>query len=208
MYSSYTYDRFMMVYTLTYASAYQAPAQEIVQQFPPSFYASHLLYYTGRLTKKMNCSNERLKFLKKLPSKLKSLNCSTNQIEKLPDLPYSLKSLNCSNNKIKYITALPDDLDTLDCSKNKLKYVPFMNNPLIIKLLDCSQNKILYLHPRLYKIKDRIIVDNKEKLFERGSVNIISRWYRARRMIRKAKQKCVIADIFHSDICAIITNLL
>ena len=48
----------------------------------------------------LDCSNNQLCQLDKLPFHLQILDCSQNQLSRLNNLPYSLKELNCSRNII------------------------------------------------------------------------------------------------------------
>ena len=53
-------------------------------------------------------------------TQLKTLNCSNNQITNLNKLPNSLTTLNCSHTKITNLDNLPNSLTTLNCNGTKI----------------------------------------------------------------------------------------
>jgi Leucine-rich repeat (LRR) protein len=63
----------------------------------------------------INCSNNLLNLLPKLPNSLKEFYCYNNQLTSLPKLPNSLQILHCSNNSLTSLPKLPNSLQKLYC---------------------------------------------------------------------------------------------
>jgi hypothetical protein len=81
--------------------------------------------------------------LPSLPTKLSYLNCSQNQITKLVKLPLSLKELDATNNSITFIDKIPDNMKVLNLFGNKLNSLPSL--PLSCNELIVSGNKEIKL---------------------------------------------------------------
>jgi hypothetical protein len=88
----------------------------------------------------INCSNNNLTFLPKLPVYLVTLYCSNNNLSLLPKLPPFLECLECSNNKLTSLPALPKTLMRLYTADNTLSELPVI--PLKLRILHCSNNKL------------------------------------------------------------------
>jgi len=88
--------------------------------------------------KTLNCSNNHLDSLFRLPLSLTSFNCSDNVLTFLPNLPNSLKIFDCSGNDFDSLPNLPSSLTYLDCKYNSLTFLP--NLPISLKVLECDNN--------------------------------------------------------------------
>ena len=108
----------------------------------------------------LNCYNNKLTNLPKLPLKLKTLYCEYNKLNNLPILSNNLIKLICEYNKLTNLPELPNSLIDLDCFHNKIIYLPILPNKLIY--LECSENKLITLS----KI-------NKHKINKTYSYNLI-----------------------------------
>jgi len=102
-------------------------------------YRTHEYYYLGYL----DCNNNELTELPKLPDKLDHLECSSNKLTELPKLPDNLRYLGCSNNALKVLPSLPSGLVWLYCSNTQIEKLP--NLPETLTQLYCSKNNIAYL---------------------------------------------------------------
>lgn len=101
---------------------------------------------------KLECCDNNLKSLNKLPFGLKILYCRHNDnLENLDNLPKSLKILNCSTNNIKLLDNLPDGLVCLFCAENKITKLE--NLPESLEVLDCSYNHVTNLSNLPTKLK-------------------------------------------------------
>jgi Leucine-rich repeat (LRR) protein len=89
----------------------------------------------------LQCQNNGLYTLPKLPESLKELYCNSNQLTALPTLSSSLTILDCSSNQLSNLPILPASLKNLSCAKNKLTTLP--NLPRTLTDLICSYNKII-----------------------------------------------------------------
>ena len=113
--------------------------------------------------KYLNCSNNRLIKLPKLPSIITlyctnnnltmlpkiplvtNLRCDLNQLTKLPKLA-SVINLNCDYNKLIILPELPN-IEWLSCSNNKIMQLPELQN---VRILHCSNN-LLTMMPEVPK---------------------------------------------------------
>ena len=91
----------------------------------------------------LNCNNNMLVSLPRLPAGLKVLNCRDNLLTNLPVLPGSLTILDCGVNQLTILPALPASLISLVCFHNSLTALPALPAPL--QGLDCSSNPITAL---------------------------------------------------------------
>jgi Leucine-rich repeat (LRR) protein len=66
----------------------------------------------------LECSNNRLTSLPKLPNSVKRLLCSYNQITSLPELYNSVEFITCYYNKLKILPELPNSLN-IYCKYNQ-----------------------------------------------------------------------------------------
>jgi hypothetical protein len=88
----------------------------------------------------LNCENNKLRCLPKLPNSIQVLNCSLNYIEVLPELHNSLLELSCQHNLIKNIDKLPEKLEKLVCNDLELEKLPDL--PENLQTLICSFNEL------------------------------------------------------------------
>ena len=77
----------------------------------------------------LDCSNNKIKNLPKLPKRLSVLKCDNNLIENLPNrLPYHLTQLYCNNNKLtKFPNKIFGRLRKIECRENNFQepiYIP------------------------------------------------------------------------------------
>jgi Leucine-rich repeat (LRR) protein len=74
----------------------------------------------------INCSDNQLTSLPKLPNSLQILYCYDNQLTSLPELPDSLEILFCYNNQLTYLPELPNSFLEIFCQNDniikKVKY--------------------------------------------------------------------------------------
>jgi len=106
----------------------------------------------------INCSNNNLTSLPKLPVYLVTLDCSNNKLTHLPKLPPFLECLHCCNNKLTSLPELPKKLGWLYTSDNNLSELPTLS--LNMRMLYCSNNKLNKLPYLPYKIKYFYCVNN------------------------------------------------
>lgn len=97
------------------------------------------LQYFDSLTA-LNCHQNQLSFLPKLPSTLLSLTCSENQLTSMPVLPNTLVNLECDNNQLTILPPLPNTIRYLYCSFNQLTNLPVLPNALLH--LFCNNNNL------------------------------------------------------------------
>jgi len=93
----------------------------------------------------LDCDNNQLTFLPKLPVGLKILACPQNYISQLPVVPATLEWLFCQSNQLTVLPALPNTLTLLDCSWNQLISLPTLSQSLID--LFCWENQLTALPP-------------------------------------------------------------
>ncbi len=112
---------------------------------------------------KLDCSENIIKNLGKLPDSLKWLDCSYNHLEKIKKLPENLvyfkctynrfreikfndklKYLNCSNNFLDSFKNIPESLEVLIVVENKLEKLSGLPKSLIE--LNCANNEISSIH--------------------------------------------------------------
>ena len=105
----------------------------------------------------LNCDNNHLSYLPKLPPNLRKLSCANNYLNHLPTLHEGLQELNCAYNQIICIENMPQTLEYIYCHHNgidviltwskQLKYIDCSYNKLEkINVLDLKQLRILYCH--------------------------------------------------------------
>lgn len=113
----------------------------------------------------LNCTNNFLRKIIKLPNSLELLNCSYNKLIKLgPFLPNSLRKLFCFYNKLENISTFNKKLEICHCYGNNLKTLPKINKNL--KILFCFDNKLIEL-PELkhaLKLKELYCQQNNIKI--------------------------------------------
>jgi Leucine-rich repeat (LRR) protein len=63
----------------------------------------------------LNCNNNKLIKLGKLPDSLLILYCCDNRLTELEDLPPNLRILHCANNNLTYLDNLPSTITFLSC---------------------------------------------------------------------------------------------
>jgi Leucine-rich repeat (LRR) protein len=100
----------------------------------------------------LDCSSNKLVAILELPENLTTLDCASNNLKTLPKLPVCLTKLNCSFNQLKTLPKLPTSLTELNCSYNQLTSLELPPN---ITNIDCSENEI-----ETVAIKDRGFNDN------------------------------------------------
>jgi len=118
----------------------------------------------------IDCYENNLSKLPKLPDNLTSINCYTNNLIKLPNLSnfINLRFLNCGYNRL---TELPDlscliNLTKLYCHGNELTKLPKLSKCIKLKQLVCNNNKLTKL-PNLNKCVDLLLIYcNYNKLIE------------------------------------------
>jgi Leucine-rich repeat (LRR) protein len=116
------------------------------------------LQYFDNLTY-LNCMDNHLTSLPKLPSLLYSLHCNGNQLTSLPALPSALNTLNCFDNQLTSLPVLPNSLYRLDCSKNQITNLPQLPN--MLEGLYCSNNLLTSLPSLPNSLKDLICKNNQ-----------------------------------------------
>jgi Secretion system C-terminal sorting domain len=94
----------------------------------------------------LNCYNNQISFLAKLPPILETLECQRNLLTNLPALPSTLKDLTCINNQITSLPLLPSGLDVLYCQQNALTLLPTALPPSL-RVFYCGGNQISILPP-------------------------------------------------------------
>ncbi len=67
----------------------------------------------------INCWDNQLNSLPKLPNSLQNLQCSYNKLTSLPKLPNSLLNFTCYYNELTLLPELPNSLHYLYCYCNK-----------------------------------------------------------------------------------------
>jgi len=115
------------------------------------YIANNDITYLPNLTrfkklKLLNCHDNKLTRLPRLPNSLVELNCDYNKLTSLPVLPKKMNRLLCSHNKIKQLPKLPQELKILHCNHNELTCLPELPNNL--NELWCYSN-ILTCLPKL-----------------------------------------------------------
>lgn len=99
--------------------------------------------YFSSLTS-LDCYNNQLTSLPRLPSNLQNLHCGSNQLTSLPTLPTSLLYLDCGNNLLNSLSSLPPNLQWLICSSNQLSSLPSLPTNNFI-YLHCDYNQLTSL---------------------------------------------------------------
>jgi len=76
------------------------------------------------------------------------IDCYNNQLTSLPKLPNSLQELYCDNNKLTSLPKLLNSLQELDCSNNQLTELPEL--PKSLQILYYVGNKFIKTHKYKY----------------------------------------------------------
>jgi len=102
----------------------------------------------------LNCSNNQLSNLPKLPKTLTELNCKGNQLSNLPELPKTLTTLWCSYNqfikKDNYDDYLIDKIIyALSGTQDLNIFIDLVLDYLLIKCQDCN---LLFIPKERYRI--------------------------------------------------------
>jgi Leucine-rich repeat (LRR) protein len=98
----------------------------------------HGIQYFDNLIE-LNCGNNMISSLPKLPLTLQELNCKVNHLDSLPStLPTGLKALYCQQNHITFLPNLPSGLEILNCAYNALDTL--VAYPAALHTMDCSHN--------------------------------------------------------------------
>jgi len=106
----------------------------------------------------INCSNNNLTSLPKLPVYLVNLDCSNNNLTHLPKLPPFLECLQCTNNKLISIPNIPKKLGWLYASDNNLTQLPVL--PFTLRILHCYNNKLSKLPEIPPKVSTLYCINN------------------------------------------------
>lgn len=91
----------------------------------------------------LECNNNLLTVLTKLPPVLNTLHISYNSLINLPVLPNTLTGLDCSVNQLINLSSLPNSLTSLQCNFNNLTSLPLLSSSLSI--LSCFRNHLITL---------------------------------------------------------------
>ena len=102
----------------------------------------------------LDCYNNLITQLDKLPSFLRELNCSNNQITQLDNLPSYLQELNCSGNQIIQLDNLPYSLRKLNCQWNRITQLD--NLPISLQILYCYSNQMEHCDLKYWKEQTEI----------------------------------------------------
>ena len=122
----------------------------------------------------MNCNNNNLSNLPKLPNSLQILQCYNNKISSLPELPNSLTYLWCDNNILFSLPELPNSLKYLSCFNNKISKLPELPNSIV---------HINYYSNPIYRYIEKYFDGNEKKYIEydknmkRQFANKLGDWY-------------------------------
>jgi len=81
----------------------------------------------------IDCSNNQLSVLPKLPNSLQKLYCYYNQLSVLPKLPNSLQTLCCYYNQLNVLPELPNSLKIINCFKNK--FITKIKHRYLLKII-------------------------------------------------------------------------
>ncbi len=81
----------------------------------------------------INCCNNQLTELPRLPNLLEIFWCNNNKLTELPELPNLLKELYCSNNQLTSLPKLPNSLQRLYCYNNEL--IKFVKHKYLVKII-------------------------------------------------------------------------
>jgi Leucine-rich repeat (LRR) protein len=90
----------------------------------------------------LDCSDNNLTHLPKLPSNLRTLICESNKLEYLPELPDSLIVLWCSYNPLKELPKLPKSILEICIVGHHLHVLPELPESLVEFFMEESQNNI------------------------------------------------------------------
>jgi hypothetical protein len=93
--------------------------------------------------KSLECLENRISAISKLPSSLVKLDVGMNQLTKLPVLPGTLEELSCADNQLIELPILPNALKILYCNFNKLSSLPTL--PISLEFLACGSNNLTCL---------------------------------------------------------------
>ncbi len=118
----------------------------------------------------LDCSNNLLIKLPKLPFNLKYLWARANQLTALPALPANLKDLLVHNNNLTALPNLPNTLDFLYFHNNKINELPKLPNSL--RELNCCDNLISVLRDLPDTLHFLSFVNNKVADFPKLPPNL------------------------------------
>ena len=93
--------------------------------------------------KSLECLENQISSISKLPSNLVKLDVGMNQLIKLPVLPLTLEELSCADNQLIELPILPNALKILYCNFNKLSSLPTL--PTSLEFLACGSNNLTCL---------------------------------------------------------------
>lgn len=96
--------------------------------------------------KVLECIENNISSISRLPGTLVKFDCSMNQMKYLPSLPASLEELSCALNKLSFLPTLPNSLKIMYCNFNEITSLPILPNSL--EFLACGSNQISCL-PKL-----------------------------------------------------------
>jgi len=182
-------------------SGYQLSKLEINGLTLRAYNSEGTIEYSLKRIRNINCSNNLLKTLPKLPNGLKELDCSDNQLQTLSDLPLFLQELDCSYNRLQKMSDLPKSLLTLTCRGNQLSNLPNLPNSLVklncydnnlsvlpilpksIITLWCSKNPLVFIPPVLERPSYSILPPQFSDLFTEENYPIYSRKYQTYRYV-------------------------
>jgi len=89
----------------------------------------------------LDCADNNLESIPRLPDRFVYLDCSCNNLTSLPKLPKELKSLVCSYNNLQTLPLLPESLLYLDCTENNIRDLQL---PESLNCLECSANPLFW----------------------------------------------------------------
>lgn len=93
----------------------------------------------------LDCSYNRLKSLKYLPSTITTLICSHNHLISLKNCPPQIKYLYCSNNQLTSLQYCPLEIIELSCYDNQITSLKYLNHSKNLKELFCNNNQLTSL---------------------------------------------------------------
>jgi len=109
--------------------------------------------------KRLFCYDNEIRFLPQLPDSLEYIDCNNNNLIELPRLPKNLKMLLCYSNDIKVLPELPENLEILICGDNSLVQLPKLPNTL--KELDIYSNFVVYIDELPKNLESLTILNNR-----------------------------------------------
>lgn len=107
----------------------------------------------------LECHDNLLTSLPKLPAGLNFLNINNNLFAVLPELPADLGQLYCSNNLLTSLPALPVNLNVLSCGNNQIASLPAL--PLSLSFLGVGSNLLSSLPALPVGLNNLVVSDNQ-----------------------------------------------